>query len=77
MPELQPVRAFVDQINDPVALLLLGEDESVKLHLPLSWLPKGVKEGTVLRLILEIDEAATRRGKRRVKSLLDSLGDEP
>jgi len=77
MPKLQPLRAFVDQINDGVATLLLGEDESVTVHVPVSWLPKGVKEGTVLRPSFEIDEAATRRGKRRVKSLLDSLGDEP
>ena len=77
MSKLQSVRAFVDQINDGVATLLLGEDESLTVRVPVSWLPKGVKEGTVLQLSFEIDEAATRRGKRRVKSLLDSLGDEP
>jgi hypothetical protein len=77
MPKLQPLRAFVDQINDGIALLLLGEDESVKAHVPVSWLPEGVREGIVLRLSFEIDEAATREGKRRVQSVLDSLGDEP
>ena len=49
----------------------------MQLHVPVSWLPKGAKEGTVLRLSFEVDEAATREGKGRVRSLLDSLGDQP
>ena len=77
MSKMPSVRAFVDQINEGVATLLLGEDESVTAHVPVSWLPSGVKEGTVLRLGFEINEAATQEGKARVQSLLDSMGDQP
>ena len=77
MPKLQSLRAFVDQINGGIAQVLLGEDESARLNVPVSWLPKGTKEGTVLRLNLEIDESATREGKARVRRLLDQMGDEP
>ena len=57
MPKMQSIRAFVDQINDGVATLLLGEDESVKAHLPVAWLPPAATEGTVLRLGLDPDYA--------------------
>ena len=77
MRELQPVRAFVDEIAGGIATLLLGEDESVTAHVPAAWLPKQAKEGTVLRLRFEIDEAATEEGKQRVQRLLDELGDQP
>jgi hypothetical protein len=77
MPKVQPVRAFVDQINEGVATLLLGEDESVKAHLPGAWLPRGTTEGTVLKLGFEIDETGTRDGKAQVQSLLDSMQNEP
>jgi hypothetical protein len=77
MPKMQPIRAFVDQINEGVATLLLGEDESVKAHLPVAWLPAGTAEGTVLRLGFEIDDAATHEGRQRVRGLLEELGDQP
>ena len=77
MPELQTIRAFVDRINEGVATLLLGEEESMTLHVPVAWLPEGAKEGTVLRLCFEIDKAAMEEGKQRVQGLLDELGDQP
>ena len=70
------MRAFVDQVHEGVATVLLGEDESVTGRLPVNWLPRGVKEGLVLRTEFQIDPKATREGKRRVQSLLDSLPDQ-
>jgi hypothetical protein len=77
MQELQPVRAFVDQISEGIATLLLGEDESVTLHVPVAWLPRGAKEGTVLRARFEVDEQAMQEGKARVQELMEELGDQP
>jgi hypothetical protein len=77
MQELQPVRAFVDQISEGIATLLLGNDESVTAQVPVAWLPEGAKEGTVLQLYFEVDEQATREGKARVQRLLRELGDQP
>jgi hypothetical protein len=77
MQELQPVRAFVDQVSEGIATLLLGDDESVTAHVPAAWLPKGAKEGTVLRTHFEVDEQATQQGKARVQGLMDELGDQP
>lgn len=71
------MKAFVDQINGDKALLLLGDDESVKVAVPLEWLPEGSREGTVLRLDFTIDPDATAQGKARIQSLLEDLGNNP
>jgi hypothetical protein len=71
------MRAFVDRIESGFATLLLGDDESVTVQVPHSWLPAGAKEGAVLRLDLSLDEAAQEEGKRSTQSLLEELGDRP
>jgi len=74
---MQSIKGFVDRIEGTVAVVLLGDDESVKVSLPVSWLPKGIKEGTVINLGVSVDEDATKAGKSRVQSLLDSMPNEP
>jgi hypothetical protein len=71
------LRALVDRIEDGMAVLLLGEDESVTIALPCAWLPAGVHEGVVLRCDVAIDQAATDEAKRQVHTLLKELPDEP
>lgn len=71
------MRAFVDQINGDKALLLLGDDESVKVVVPVAWLPDKVREGQVLSLTFAIDLDAATEGKARVESLLEKLGNQP
>ena len=71
------MRAFVDRIEEGLATLLLGEDESVAVNLPVAWLPAGVREGMVLQVDLRPDLAATEAAKAETQSLLDSLGNQP
>jgi len=71
------MRAFVDQISDGQALLLLGDDESISVTVPVAWLPLQVHEGQVLRFDIAVDQQATDAGKCNVKALMDDLGDEP
>jgi len=71
------LRAFIDRIHNGIATLLLGPDESVTVDVPLAWLPKGVKEGTVLWLEPSVDQDDTAAGKARVQELLDELGNAP
>ena len=61
---------FVDRIEDDVAVLLVGDRE---IQIPASLLPKGTREGEVLKL--ERDPEATARAKSRVGELRDSLGE--
>jgi len=71
------MRAFVDRISDDQATLLLGDDESVSVTVPVAWLPRQVHEGQVLRFDITVDQQETDAGKRDVKVLMDTLGDEP
>lgn len=77
MQKVQPIRAFVDRIENGVAVLLIGEDEKQKLELPISCLPTGVREGNVLTITLTIEQKATQEGRVRVNKLIDELGDNP
>lgn len=71
------MRAFVDSIGEGVARILLGEDESVSVSLPVEWLPEATKEGQVLRVSWEIDSEETANAKEAVKDLYEQLGDNP
>lgn len=73
-------KAAVDRIESKLAVLLVGDDER-RLNVPLSSLPKRVKEGDWLRIELrghevvqaEIDIEETQRRKQRVEGLLEKL----
>jgi hypothetical protein len=75
------MRAFIDKIEGKQAELRLGEDESIKLVLPLSELPKGLREGDVLALRFERDPHATQaegaRADAQREALLERSKDEP
>ena len=53
------MRAYVDKVEGSKVELRLGPDEGIKLVLPKKDLPRGVKEGDVLKLSFTRDEAAT------------------
>ena len=71
------MRAFVDSITRGKARLLLGDDESVSVVVPVAWLPDGVREGVVLSMTVAVDQVATEAGKAAVQSLINGLGDNP
>ena len=71
------MRAFVDSVEDGVARVLLGEDESVVVTLPAEWLPEGIREGQVLKVTWEADEDGTEDAKKAVEDLYAQLGDNP
>ena len=68
---------FVDSISEGTAVLLACEDGSVRMEIPLSVLPEGVREGDYLRTLFEIDAEKKNSMRREIDSLLDELGDNP
>lgn len=68
------MRAFVDRFEGDQAVLLLGDDEEVRIAVPINWLPQGVSERMVLKVDFTIDDIATREAKAKVKALYDDLG---
>jgi hypothetical protein len=71
------MRAFIERIDSAIATVKLGEQESITLYLPVSWLPPGAREGTVLKLHWEIDHESTKTAHAEVQELLDALRKEP
>ncbi len=63
--------AVVDRIEDYYAVLLVGPEETL-VDFPLSLLPP-VKEGTVLRLAIEVDQTEEDSRREQAQSLLDKL----
>jgi hypothetical protein len=62
------LRAYVDYMQGESARVLVG-DEDVAISIPIHQLPPGTKQGTVLRVNLNIDQAATNaRAKARAQS---------
>ena len=71
------MRAFIDSVHEGVARVLLGDDESLALEMPLSWLPEGSAEGRALLVLWELDEEETQNARQAVEDLYDMLGDAP
>ena len=73
------IRAFVDQINGDIAVLLYEPDQK-RVEVPLQALPPRVSEGAIVRWTTSgfvVDEEATASEKQTVQSLMDELGNNP
>lgn len=71
------MRAFIDSVHEGVARVLLGDDESLAVEIPVSWLPEGAAEGKALRVLWELDEEETFCARKAVEDLYDTLDDMP
>ncbi|HZI18678.1 MAG TPA: DUF3006 domain-containing protein [Pyrinomonadaceae bacterium] len=70
----QQTRATVDRVEDGGwAVVLVGEDESFSVDLPLSMLPAGTEAGSRLVINVSLDADATREARDRVAELQDRL----
>jgi len=67
------MKATIDRIEEGVAVLISTEEEPVRMTVPVSLLPPGVKEGDVLSIAIERDEGATAASKDRVSSMIEKL----
>jgi len=63
----------LDRIEDSTAVLLLRDEESIKIDVPLSLLPQESKEGDVLDISITRDIQETEDAKERVSALLEKL----
>lgn len=66
------MKAVIDRIEGNVAVLLVG-DEEIKVDFPAKLLPKGSKEGSWLRITIEIDQAGTAKQTEKVEGMLNKL----
>lgn len=66
------MKAVVDRIENDMAVLLVGPEETV-LDVPVRYLPEQVKEGSWLRMDFRLDVHTTEERFRHNKFLLDKL----
>lgn len=66
-------KATLDRIENKIAVLLVGPEESTTISIPLSLLPESSKEGDILNIDIAKDVQETELAKARVSSLLDKL----
>lgn len=70
---MENFKVTLDRIEDCTAVLLLRDDESIKIDVPLFLLPRESKEGDILNISIEKDVQETEAAKERVSALLEKL----
>lgn len=66
--------AVVDRIEDgDIAVLLIGDAESDRLDLPVTYLPDGASDGDHLRISIRLDNESRKRAEEEVRRLQDEL----
>jgi hypothetical protein len=67
------MKAVIDRIEGKLAVILMGEEGSIKVNMPLILLPEGCKGGDVLDIEIRKNEKATVEAKGRTKNLIEKL----
>ena len=68
------IKGVVERIEDGgTAVVMLGDDESVKVELPASLLPAGTDEGSHLIIYVSLDEHSRKAAEDSVKALQEKL----
>lgn len=66
-------KVTLDRIEEGTAVLLVRDEEKIKINIPLALLPVGSKEGDILDISITRDVQETEAAKERVSSLLEKL----
>ncbi|MBQ3862840.1 MAG: DUF3006 domain-containing protein [Schwartzia sp.] len=67
------MKAVIDRFEEDKAVLLVGEDEDVKVVFPKEYLPKEAEEGDYLSVDISIDMEATEAARAEAEALLKEL----
>ena len=66
-------KATLDRIEEDIAVLLVRDEEKIKINIPLFLLPAGSKEGDILDITITRNIQETEAAKERVSNLLEKL----
>ncbi len=66
-------KVTIDRIEEDIAVLLVRDEESVRINIPLFLLPIESKEGDVLDITISKDVQETEDSKERASNLLEKL----
>jgi len=66
-------KVTLDRIEENIAVLLVRDEESVRINIPLCLLPSESSEGDILDITIARNVQETEEAKERVLSLLEKL----
>jgi hypothetical protein len=67
------IQLIIDRFEGKYAILESQNKNPLIFNFPRSLLPKGAKEGTVIRFNIDIDEKETETRRKNIKEQLDNL----
>ena len=67
------MKATIDRIEGTIVVLILEEDEAVRINLPLSFLPEGCREGDILTIGIKRDTPGTKEAKEQLSRRIGRL----
>ena len=67
------LKVTIDRIEEGIAVLLVRDEEKIKINVLFTLLPGGSKEGDILDIEITRDVQETEAAKERVSSLLEKL----
>ncbi len=71
--EVAILKVTLDRFEDGMAVLLIRNDETIKIDFPAYLLPQDSKEGDILDITIHRDLESSQASKERVSSLIDKL----
>lgn len=70
---MKSITVKLDRIEEGIAVLLVRDEEKIKINIPLFLLPPESREGDILDITIDKDMKETEDAKERVLSLLEKL----
>ena len=68
------LRGVIDRIEDnEMAVILLGEDEKMRVDFPVKLLPEGASDGDHLRIKIKLDDESRAKMQERIQNLQAEL----
>ena len=67
------IKAYIDRIEDSLAVVYLGDNEDYKIDIPLKFLPANIKEDTKLTITFEINEEEKKETANEIEELRKKL----
>jgi len=70
---MKSFKVTLDRIEENTASLLVRDEETIEINIPLFLLPAGSREGDILDITIARDVKETEAAKERVSELLEKL----
>lgn len=70
---MESFKVTLDRIEEGIAVLLVRNEEAIKINIPLFLLPPESREGDILDITIDKDMKETEDAKERVLGLLEKL----